>query len=214
MTIREFRLSPSSGSGGASASPANLYFAIRPSAPPHKFTRAGSDYNSMGILVMSAIYKDARLKLKRAKKHIADFTAAVNALEDACTATVEYHAQGGQSLKHEIPDADNALDDLSLIAGDAIHNLRSALDFAWYDTISRCLPDKLSDKTKFPVMKTRQDLEGTLHGIEVDTRCPRLFECMVTQIQPYKGGDNSIIWTLHDLDISDKHLLLLSLERC
>lgn len=161
---------------------------------------------------MSAIYKDARLKVKRAKKHIADFTAAMIALEDACIATIENHAQGGQSLKHEIPNVDNALDELSLIAGDAIHNLRSALDFAWYGTISRCLPDKLSDKTKFPVMKTRQDLEGTLHGIGVDTRCPRLFECMVTQIQPYKGGGNSIVWTLHDLDISDKHLLLLSLD--
>jgi hypothetical protein len=161
--------------------------------------------------VMDETYKDARLKVKRAKKHIADFTAAVIALENTCTATVEYHAQGGQSLKHEIPNADSALDDLSLIAGDAIHNLRTALDFAWYDTISRCLPDKLSDKTKFPVMKTRQDLEGTLHGIEIDTRCPRLFECMMTQIQPYKGGESSLIWTLHDLDISDKHLLLLSL---
>jgi hypothetical protein len=161
---------------------------------------------------MGALYKDARLKVKRAKKHIADFTAAVVALEHTCTATVEYHAQGGQSLKHEIPAADNALDELSLIAGDAIHNLRSALDFAWYSTMSRCLPDKLSPKTKFPVMETRQDLEGALHGIEVDTRFPRLFECLVTKIQPYRGGHNSIIRTLHDLDISDKHLLLLSLD--
>jgi hypothetical protein len=161
---------------------------------------------------MSATYKDARLKVKRAKKHIADFAAAIVALEDTCTATIEDQAQGGQSLKHEIPDAANALDDLALIAGDAIHNLRTALDFAWYSTISRCLPDKLSDKSKFPVRKTRQDLEGALHGIEIDTRLPRLFECMVTQVQPYEGADNPLIRTLHDLDISDKHVLLLSID--
>jgi hypothetical protein len=160
---------------------------------------------------MGAPYKDARLKINRAKKHITDFTAAVIALENTCTATVEHHAEGGQSLKHEIPESESALDELALIAGDAIHNMKSALDFAWYSTISRCLPDRLSDSTKFPVRKTKQDLEATLHGIEVDTRCPQLFECIVTHIQPYHGGKNSIIATLHDLDISDKHLLALNL---
>jgi hypothetical protein len=163
-------------------------------------------------MIMSTLYKDARLKVQRAKKHIADFTARMIALENTCIATVEHHEQGGQSLIHEIPDVGNALDNLSLIAGDAIHNLRSALDFAWYSTISRCLPDWLSDNTKFPVRETRENVEGALHGIEVDTRCIPLFECIMTQIQPYKGGHNSAVWTLHNLDISDKHLLLLGLD--
>jgi hypothetical protein len=161
---------------------------------------------------MGAFYKDARLKVERAKKHIADFTVSMIALEDACTSTIEYHEQGGQSLIHEIPDHRNALDQFSLIAGDAIHNLRSALDFAWRSTISRLLPDKLSDKTKFPVRETRQGVENALHGIEVDTRCISLFECIMSQVQPYKGGHNYAIWTLHDLDISDKHLVLLGLD--
>jgi hypothetical protein len=161
---------------------------------------------------LSAFYGDAHLKVKRAKKHIADFTAAIIALEDTCTATVEHHAKGGQSLKHEIPEAESALEELSLIAGDALHNLRSSLDFAWYSTISRCLPDWLSENTKFPVRETWQNVEAALHGIEVDTRCPRLFECIMTHIQPYKGGKNSVIWALHNLDISDKHLLLLRLD--
>jgi hypothetical protein len=66
---------------------------------------------------------------------------------------------------HEIPELRTALDELALIAGDAIHNLRSALDFAWYSTILRLLPDKISDSTKFPVRDTRQDVQGGLHGI-------------------------------------------------
>jgi hypothetical protein len=85
------------------------------------------------------------------------------------------------------------------------------LDFAWFSTINRHLPDKISDYTKFPVGKSRPDLERALHGIEVDTRCKALFDCMVSVIQPYHGGNNSVIRTLHDLDISDKHLLLLEL---
>jgi hypothetical protein len=159
---------------------------------------------------VSALYEDARLKVKRAKKHISDFTTAIIEVEDTCTVTIEDHAQGGQSLIHEIPDVRNALDNLSLIAGDAIHNLRSALDFAWHSTISRLLPDKLSDKTKFPVRQTWENVVDALHGIEVDTRCPKLFECVMQHVQPYKGGP--VIWTLHNLDISDKHLLLLGLD--
>jgi hypothetical protein len=161
---------------------------------------------------MSAFYKDARLKIERAQKHIADFTEALIALENTCTSTVEYNANGGDVLIHEIPNPSKALDNLSLITGDAIHNLRTALDFAWVSTISRLLPDKLSPKTKFPVRENREDVHSALHGIEVDTRCSILYECVMSKIQPYNGGHNSAVWTLHDLDIRDKHLLILSLD--
>jgi hypothetical protein len=161
---------------------------------------------------MSAFFRDARLKIDRAKKHIADLKTAIVALEDTYRATIEQHPNTtAQSLIHEFPEAENALGNLSLIIGDVIHNLRSALDFAWYSTISKHLPDKNSDYTKFPVFETKQSVEGALHGIEVDARCKRLFDCIVSELQPYKGGHNSAIWTLHDLDISDKHLLLLEL---
>lgn len=168
--------------------------------------------SARAVTIRTMLYRDARLKIERAKKHIADFTASMVAVEDACTATIEYHQKGGESLIHEIPNHRNALENLSLIAGDAIHNLRSALDFAWRSTISRCLPDKLSDSTKFPVRETREGVQAALHGIEVDTRCVPLFECIMSKIQPYKGGHNQAVWTLHDLDISDKHLLLLGLD--
>lgn len=162
---------------------------------------------------MSTLFRDARLKIERAVKHIEDFHSAAIARECTYTVTIEHHPEtGAQSLVHEFPNLEKALFDLSLIAGDAIHNLHSALDFAWYSAISRHLPDKISDSTKFPVRRTRQDLEATLRGIEVDTRCKPLFDCIVSVIQPFKGGDNEVIWTLHDLDISDKHLLLLELD--
>jgi hypothetical protein len=161
---------------------------------------------------MQESYTDARLKVKRAKKHIADFTAAVIALEDSCISTIESLPHGGQSLKHEVPGIEVALRELSLISGDAIHNLNSALDFAWHSTISRCLPERISRYTKFPVYEKKQDLVAALNGIEADKRSPRLFDCIVTQIQPYKGGRNSIVLMLHKLDISDKHTLTLNLS--
>jgi len=157
-------------------------------------------------------FSDARLKVRRANKHIEELGIGIAALESTYVSRIERHPQfNAQSLVHEVPDIKNALEDLALIAGDAIHNLHTALDFAWSSTISKHLPNRISDSTKFPVRESRQQLEAALHGIEVDTRCKRLFDCIVYEIQPYKGGHNSVIWTIHDLDICDKHLLLLEL---
>jgi hypothetical protein len=162
---------------------------------------------------MGVPYKHARLKTDRAKKHIDDFSVTVVDFETRCTSTIENDVStGGQLLIHEIPNPGEMLEQLSLITGDAIHNLKCALDFAWNRTISRLLPDKLSRNTLFPVRDTRQDLVNALHGIEVDTRCLPLFNCILSDIQPYKGGKSSIVWTLHDLDIFDKHLLVLALS--
>jgi hypothetical protein len=157
-------------------------------------------------------FRDARLKVRRAKKHIEDLKVAIVALEGTYVSRIEQHPQSNaQSLVHEVPDVENTLADLSLIVGDVIHNLHAALDFAWYSTLSTCLPDKISDSTKFPVRETRQQLEAALHGIDVDTRCKGLLDCIVAEIQPYKRGHNGVVWTIHDLDIRDKHLLRLDL---
>ncbi|MGA9142284.1 MAG: hypothetical protein WB007_00855 [Candidatus Acidiferrales bacterium] len=159
---------------------------------------------------MGTLYKDARLKANRAKKHIRCLEAAIFEMEETYSSTIEHHPDtNAQTLKHEIPGVEDAFDRLSLIVGDVIHNLHCALDYAWYSTINRLLPDKVSDSTKFPVRKTREGVESALRGIEVDTRCERLFDCIMSDIQPYKGGHNEAIWTLHDLDIMDKHLVLL-----
>jgi hypothetical protein len=161
---------------------------------------------------MGAFYKDARLKVDWAKEHSANVDAAVYALEETHIAAIEHHPNGGQRLKHEIPNLQPSLDRISLMVGDALHNTRAALDFAWYKTIERCLPDKLGSWTKFPVKETRDSVEGTLRGIKVDTRCPALFDLIMFKIKPYDGAFNPTAWVLHNLDISDKHLLLLGLS--
>ena len=116
-----------------------------------------------------------------------------------------------QELVHTSPKLQQSLLEFSLIVGDAIHNLHTALDFAWANIVEAKIPSAKSGSTKFPVRPTRQNLEGCLHGIKVDVICPILFDTIVSKIQPYEGGQNDVIWTIHRLDISDKHLLLLGL---
>lgn len=138
--------------------------------------------------------------------------SAIVRLEGTYVSRIEHHHDlNAQSLVHEVPNIDEAFDEFALIIGDAIHNLHTALDFAWWNTINRCMSDKISNQTKFPVRDSRQNLESALRGIEVEARCKALFDFLMTDVQPYKGGRNGLVSALHDLDISDKHLLVLEL---
>jgi hypothetical protein len=163
-----------------------------------------------------AQFTDARLKIKRANKHIADLETAVGLLRESCTATVEINPETThQNLIHTVPKFAETMDDLSLIAGDAIHNLRSALDLAWVRILEIHLPTADRDFAKFPVRSTRQEVEAALNGIQINSAInSAIFHCIVTDIQPYGGGKfNGVASILHKLDICDKHLVLLELNR-
>lgn len=73
---------------------------------------------------MSSLFRDARLKVQRANKHIADLEGAIFALKENYTSTVVQNSDTGhQDLIHVIPEFDAAADEMALIAGDAIHRL-------------------------------------------------------------------------------------------
>lgn len=153
-------------------------------------------------------FKAARLKVDRAKKHIADFNAAAVAIPDRYVSTVEIHPQhGGISIKYDLPEEEAILSNLAIIAGDTIHNLRSALDYAWVGTIERFFGT--SDRhTKFPIRETEKDIRDALNGRGIELTVPNLFERVVRDIKPYRGGNDSL-YRLHHLDIADKHSLLI-----
>jgi hypothetical protein len=162
---------------------------------------------------MSKLFRDARLKVQRANKHIADLEAAISALKENYTATVVQNSDTGhQDLIHAIPEFAEAADNMALIAGDAIHNLKTALDFAWMSVLMKHVPTANFDCAKFPVYPSRRELEGALNGVPINAGSnSALFELLVSGMQPFEGGHNGVIYALHKLDISDKHLLLLGL---
>jgi hypothetical protein len=155
-------------------------------------------------------FHNARLKIKRADKHIYDAQAAVIALKRAYASFVEVDAQtGGRSIKYECPGFDERKTEIALIVGDAIHNLRTALDYAWMATIDRLsLPP--TKYTKFPFVDDAKTLENALKERGIETASPLLFKAVMTEIQPYPAGNLSL-YSLHDIDITDKHKLLVPL---
>jgi hypothetical protein len=157
---------------------------------------------------MDTPFEGARLKIKRANHHIADIKSRVRSLIDAYTVTIEKNTKTGhESVRYGLPDDDISIQ-IALVTGDAIHNLKTALDYAWREVLTKFVPAAVDNFAKFPVRKSRDDLEGALNGRKINVAAPNLFALIVSSIKSYKGGNDSL-WAIHQLDIIDKHRLLL-----
>jgi len=153
----------------------------------------------------------AILKIERAKKHIADFEERIRTSPDAYPTTVKIDTKTGQHFLYYGPWDRSIRRDLALIAGDAIHNLRCALDIAYCEIIRTLSPQGFNPtKTKFFIGDDRKHYESTLEKTAKVVRGSALFDLLVNGIKPYKGRDgDGDICSLHDLDIHDKHHLLI-----
>ncbi len=156
-------------------------------------------------------YKGARLKIERADHHISDAELRVDRLKKrlVCTAKVEA-SNGCEFIKCDFASVEdrNAFDYLPLVIGDAVHNLKCALDHAWLETMTRLVPSRDWERTKFPAYATSQDTEAALRNLEIHISAPNFFNLIMTDVQPHDRGDFAIR-TVHELDVRDKHRLLI-----
>ncbi|HWD00021.1 MAG TPA: hypothetical protein VG456_24845 [Candidatus Sulfopaludibacter sp.] len=151
---------------------------------------------------------DLKLKTERARKHITEFLKAsevffkehpytVSAKRDANTREVIYYV----SSSTPVPAA------IRLIAGDAIQNLRSALDHLVWQLV-----DKHSgsggNATEFPVCADLKDFTN---------RAPRKIRGVsqavfnkIAAFEPYQNAKGHELWVLHNLNRIDKHRLLVA----
>jgi hypothetical protein len=102
--------------------------------------------------------------------------------------------------------ADPLPSSLSLLAGDVVHNLRSALDHLIYQLVI-ANRGKPNTRTAFPMWPTRavymDQRPGPAKGISQKA------SDILDGLKPYRRGNPSL-WRLHRLDIIDKHRLLLA----
>lgn len=150
-------------------------------------------------------------KIERARKHVDDLEAEVRAFWAADPYEVEmvgtpfaghgfYRVKRISALPESIP----------LIAGDAAHNIRSALDhFAW----AAASPQERGAHTYFPVWnsiaartqdKWQQQVRKQMKGASAE-----LIEAVV-KLEAWEAGRDSLLWVIHELDRVDKYRLLLS----
>jgi hypothetical protein len=94
---------------------------------------------------------------------------------------------------------------IALIIGDAVHNLRSALDHLATGVIRTLDPDS---KPYFPMINDRAKLESSAVLNLMDQALPGSKELLLEVIRP-KGGNRDWLWSFGDLDNDDKHNFVL-----
>ena len=154
------------------------------------------------------MFKDAKLKIKRANQHIQELQGKLAAFleTDFCRLHIEHNPNAGQlvltfEMTKSVPE------DIPTIIGDAIHNLRATLDLVACEIVTTA--NGTTDYIKFPVRDTRYELIAAMKGGEIQVAGADIIALIQDVIQPYKGGKGESVWVLHGLDITDKHLRLI-----
>jgi len=152
----------------------------------------------------------ARLKLERAEKHITDLDATLGAFKasnpctigtkrDSQTRCPIYYVQSFRAVPTEI----------AIIAGDAIFNLRSALDHTamqlWIDGGRNGREKDIA----FPIFDSAAKYHAGKPGKVKGLRNAAIKA--LDAIEPYQTGNGHALWVLHELNIIDKHRLLLAI---
>lgn len=97
-------------------------------------------------------------------------------------------------------------DEIGLIAGDAIHCLRSALDHLAYQLVL-ANGETPSVNTCFPVFRSQSAYQDN-HAQRLEGMSQAAQDEILATL-PYRKG-NDILWLIHKLDIDDKHHALLT----
>lgn len=95
---------------------------------------------------------------------------------------------------------------LTLLVGDAIHNLRSALDILVCD-LAR-INGKSTKSLKFPFAESEDALKDAIKKSNHRNRIGDKATDAIEALRPFKGG-NLLLRGLHEMDLADKHRLIL-----
>lgn len=167
--------------------------------------------------------RGVRAKINRAQQHLDNINAALRIqLGTEMNARVPTNLDIDYQRKHMIVRfaADEPVEpinpSLPLMVGDCIHNLRSALDHLVFRLALRHGSGaKAAEKTFFPIYLTKSRFDERVENfVKPFISAAALAE--IEKCQPYRAYDvpaEADIWILSQLDIIDKHRLLVVAEQ-
>jgi hypothetical protein len=152
-----------------------------------------------------------RLKIERAKEHIRDLDIAIQGFiaDKPYRLGAKPHAAiPWLQMTLYIAEIKPIPSRISLIVGDTIHNLRSALDHLMWQLVEAAggKPDR---NIYFPVSDGAHQYASMMGNGEIQ-KISKDARDIIEAIQPYVTLDQTL-WLLHYLDIVDKHRLVLTI---
>lgn len=151
-------------------------------------------------------------KIERAKKHIRDLDLVIRAFVDSQPYSIGAKSHPVKEIHHTtlyVASVQNIPASISLIVGDAIHNLRSALDHLMWQLVEAAggTPD---ENIAFPIYWGTdgiQKYQSKTGNREIQKIGPTALN-LLRAAQPWCSGDNTLR-SVQELDIWDKHRLLI-----
>lgn len=148
------------------------------------------------------------IKVERAKKHISDLHREIGAFLDSKPYAVVKKIDAGKVL-YIVAKVTETPSEISAIVGDAIQNLRSALDHLMIQLLLVKLETETTERElQFPVRDTADKYKSKLDGLEQSLRKDAIDA--LRNVQAHQGGNGHDIWVLHRLNNIDKHRTIIT----
>jgi hypothetical protein len=143
--------------------------------------------------------RNIAMKVQRAKRHLEELSNAIQSF----FASDPYKCSGKPDLQarkvdYTMDSVENVPDEIPLIAGDIIQNLRAALDHAAYKLYLKGIGcSAVSTNIYFPISDSKQQYDQTKGGKTQGIPASDLAK--IDAVQPYKDG-NDLLWAIHKLN--------------
>jgi hypothetical protein len=147
-----------------------------------------------------------RVKIERAKEHIGNLAAEIQAFWDSGPYEIVTDDDSEpEHIVYRVLLKGQPAPRLGAIAGDAVHNLRASLDLLIWQLVLANGKTPDPDFAKFRIFKHPNEVGPGLGKIE---GLPESAVDRIKAFRPYESG-NHLLYQLHRLDIADKHHVLL-----
>jgi len=147
----------------------------------------------------------AHLKLIRAKRHIDELRLAIQSYFGSTPYRIVKQENFSGDLVYSVEITQPIPSELGAMVGDAIHNMRSALDLlAWQLVVVG--GGKPSKNTYFPFTQAQVNFKATANSCLKGASKKSIK--FIRRLKPWVGGNRTLL-QLHTLDIIDKHQVIL-----
>lgn len=152
-------------------------------------------------------FAGSRVKLQRASRFNAELEAALNEYNKDDPVVAQYDFSKAPPVI--VVNFKGLSPEVGAILGDAIHNMRTALDLMASE-LAR-INGKSDRNVYFPFAPSKADFLEAIKGKNFHKAGDDAVS-LLHSFAPYRGG-NELLRAIHDLDIEDKHTAVLDTEK-